>query len=152
MDELDRRIITLLEQDGRITHEDIGKQLHISRPTVHQRVAKLEREGILRGYRAIVDWSSTGERVKALIFVKLKCSDYQSAMKRIVSLQLPGVTLQDCHRLAGEWCIMLRVRVCDPRDITILIDEMVKDDAVVETSTTFILDTLMEDGLVQLTL
>ncbi|WP_236841246.1 Lrp/AsnC family transcriptional regulator [Brevibacillus formosus] len=47
MDEVDLRIVQLLEENGRISHEEISKLLHISRPAVHQRVAKLEKNGRL---------------------------------------------------------------------------------------------------------
>lgn len=70
MDELDLKILKLLEQNGRLSHEEIGKLLHLSRPSVHQRVAKLEKNGIIKGYRGLVDWSRLDQKIKVVISVK----------------------------------------------------------------------------------
>ncbi|MBV6716450.1 Lrp/AsnC family transcriptional regulator [Paenibacillus chitinolyticus] len=66
MDSIDIKINRLLEENGRLSHEEISKCLHISRPAVHQRVAKLEKNGIIKGYRGIVDWSLRFTRFKKL--------------------------------------------------------------------------------------
>ncbi len=147
MDDIDIKIIKLLEENGRLSHEEISKLLHISRPAVHQRVGKLEKSGIIKGYRCIVDWRRLEQKIKALIFVKVKCQNFKEIVGRIVDMRIPNVTIAECHRLAGEWCIMLKVRVSAPENITELIDEMVKIPEVHETSTTFILSTIYENGI-----
>ena len=55
MEELDRRIIGLLSQDGRMSFTDLGKVTGLSTSAVHQRVRKLEERGVIRGYRAVLD-------------------------------------------------------------------------------------------------
>lgn len=147
MDEIDIQIMKLLEGNGRLTHEEISRVLHISRPSVHQRVAKLEKCGAIRGYRAIIDWGRMGEKIKAIIMVRIKCNDFSALVRNILALSIPEVTVSEVQRIAGEWCIMLKVRVCDPRHITYLIDEMVKLPEVQGTSTTFILNSILEDGI-----
>ena len=149
MDNLDRQIVDLLQSNGRMTHEEISRLTHVSRPAIHQRVTRLERDGVIQGYRAIVDWYALGERIQAIIFVKLRCQDFAIAVQRMLSLRVDGVVVGECQRLAGEWCVMLRVRVADPRRITAFIDALVQDESISETSTTFILDTLLEDGIRQ---
>ncbi|AIQ64046.1 transcriptional regulator [Paenibacillus stellifer] len=146
MDELDLKIIELLEQDGRISHEEISKQLHMSRPAVHQRVAKLEKMGVIHGYRAVIDWSKLEQKIKVLIFVKVKCKNFNEIAQQISSLQIEGTTIIESHRLAGEWCLLLKVRVVAPDDLTRLLDCMVQIPEVKETSTTFILSTIFENG------
>lgn len=146
MDELDIQILKLLEEHGRLSHEEISKQLHISRPSVHQRVAKLERSGVIKGYRAVVDWRKLDEKIKVVISIKAVCQNFHETAALIVGMNLPGVHILECQRLAGEWCMMLKVRVGSPEQITLLIDEIVKVPGVRETSTTFILSTLYEDG------
>lgn len=147
MDELDLNILKLLEQNGRLSHEEIGKLLHISRPSVHQRVAKLERSGIIKGYRGLIDWSRLDQKIKVVISVKVVSRHFQEVADKIVEMEIPGVTLMECLRMAGEWCMMLKVRVGSPEQITLLIDEIVKIPEVKETSTTFVLSTIYEDGL-----
>ncbi|HBC31813.1 MAG TPA: Lrp/AsnC family transcriptional regulator, partial [Clostridiales bacterium] len=57
MDFLDMQIIKSIEKEGRISHEELSKRLNLSRPAIHNRVAKLEDQGIITGYKAIIDWS-----------------------------------------------------------------------------------------------
>jgi len=147
MDELDIEILKLLEEDGRISHEEISKRLHISRPSVHQRVAKLEKSGVIKGYKGIIDWSRLDQKIKVVISIKAICQNFQQIAGQIVDMRIPGVHILECQRLAGEWCMMLKVRVSSPEQITLLIDEIVKIPEIKETSTTFILSTIYEDGI-----
>ncbi len=148
MDEIDKEIIKLIETNGRMTHEEISRLLHISRPSVHQRVSKMEQKGIIKGYRSIIDWNKIDEKIKAIILVKIKCHNFKKIAASIISLPIPEVTIVEAQRLAGEWCMMLKVRVSDSQKSTDLIDEMVKIPEVQETSTILILTTILEDRII----
>ncbi|MNO15826.1 HTH-type transcriptional regulator LrpC [compost metagenome] len=147
MDELDIRILKLLEENGRLSHEEIGKLLHISRPSVHQRVGKLEKSGVIKGYRGIVDWGKLDQKIKVMISVKVVSQSFREAADQIIGIQIPGVTILECQRMAGEWCMLLKVRVASPEELTLLLDEILRIPDIKETSTTFILSTLYEDGM-----
>ena len=146
MDEIDLEILKLLECNGRLSHEEIGKLVHISRPAVHQRVAKLEKSGVIKGYHAIIDWKMLDQKIQAFIFVKVKCQSFQEITSKILNLKTEHTAILECQRLAGEWCMVLKVRVSSPDDITHFLDELVKFPEIYETSTTFVLSTLYENG------
>lgn len=147
MDNIDKSIIQCLENNGRISHEEISKSLHISRPAIHQRVNKLEGDGIIKGYRTIIDWEKLGEPIKTLIYIKISCGNFKEVINQILSLQVTNVYIEECHRLAGEWCIMLKIRASTPLDISNFIDTMWKIQGIKETSTTLVLSTLLENGI-----
>ncbi|MCE3203152.1 Lrp/AsnC family transcriptional regulator [Paenibacillus sonchi] len=147
MDELDIKILKLLEENGRLSHEEIGKLLHISRPTVHQRVSKLEKNGVIKGYRGIVDWGKLDQKIKVMISVKVVSQSFREAADQIIGIQIPGVNILECQRMAGEWCMLLKVRVASPEQLTLLLDEILRIPHIKETSTTFILSTIYEDGM-----
>ncbi|MHA6533187.1 Lrp/AsnC family transcriptional regulator [Paenibacillus sp. BAC0078] len=147
MDELDIKILKLLEENGRLSHEEIGKLLHISRPSVHQRVGKLEKNGVIKGYKGIVDWGKLDQKIKVMISVKVVSQSFKETAGKIIGLQIPGVTIIECQRLAGEWCMLLKVRVSSPEQLTLLLDEILRIPDIKETSTTFILSTIYEDGI-----
>lgn len=147
MDELDVKIIKLLEENGRVSHEEISKQLHISRPSVHQRVAKLEKGGVILGYKGIIDWRKLNQKIKAIIFVKVKCQNFSEVIEKIMALEIEGISITECQRIAGPWCLLLKIRATAPEDITKLIDEMVKYPEIIETSTSLILSTIYENGI-----
>ncbi|WP_233476231.1 Lrp/AsnC family transcriptional regulator [Paenibacillus sonchi] len=102
MDELDIKILKLLEENGRLSHEEIGKLLHISRPTVHQRVSKLEKNGVIKGYRGIVDWGKLDQKIKVMISVKVVSQSFREAADQIIGIQIPGVNILECQRMAGS--------------------------------------------------
>ncbi|CQR58175.1 Lrp/AsnC family transcriptional regulator [Paenibacillus riograndensis] len=147
MDELDIKILKLLEENGRLPHEEIGRLLHISRPTVHQRVSKLEKNGVIKGYRGIVDWGKLDQKIKVMISVKVVSQSFRQAADQIIGIQIPGVSVLECQRMAGEWCMLLKVRVASPEQLTLLLDEILRIPDIKETSTTFILSTIYEDGM-----
>lgn len=143
MDKVDLEIIKILADNGRITHEELGKRLHLSRPAVHQRVDKLQREGVIKGYRAVIDWGKTGQTAKCIIFIKISALNINNFAVKINEMEIPGVVVEECHRLAGEWCLVLKVRAGSPEEITALIDQIWLIEGVRETSTTFILSTIL---------
>jgi Lrp/AsnC family transcriptional regulator, leucine-responsive regulatory protein len=147
LDELDIKVLKLLEENGRLSHEEIGKLLHISRPSVHQRVGKLEKSGVIKGYRGIVDWGKLDQKIKVMISVKVVSQSFREAADQIISIEIPGVSILECQRMAGEWCMLLKVRVTSPEQLTLLLDEILRIPDIKETSTTIILSTLYEDGI-----
>src|SRR5438067_10279953 len=89
MDEIDSQIVALLRQDARRSYLDIGRHVHLSAPAVKRRVDRLEGDGVIIGYTAIVDPSAFGWHAEA--FVDLYCEGNVSgeAIKRAVERE-PG--------------------------------------------------------------
>ena len=147
IDDIDKSIIKSLENSGRTSHEEISKSLHISRPAIHQRVNKLEADGIIKGYKAIIDWEMLGEPIKTLLYLKISCDNFKETVNQILSLKVNNVFIEECHRLAGEWCIVLKIRASTPMDISNFIDTLWKIQGIKETSTTLVLSTILENGI-----
>lgn len=139
MDDMDLKILKELEKNGRMTHEELGKILNISRPAIHQRVNKLEQSGIIRGYKAYIDWCKAGQVLNALIFINAKTSDFEFLMKKIMNIRVDGLTIEECYRITGQWCLMIKIRAHNTENITALHDEILKMDGVTETLTMLIL-------------
>ena len=106
MDATDRRIVALLREDARRSFQDIGKQVHLSAPAVKRRVDRLERDGVMLGYSAVVDPQAYGWHAEA--FVELYCEGTSpaGAIKRAVERE-PGVV--SAHTVAGEASALLHV-------------------------------------------
>jgi len=143
MDSIDRDILGLLEHDGRISHEEIGKRLHLSRPAVHKRVERLEKEGVIKGYRAIIDWRKVEPSCTCFVFLKINGGQFINIANEVMKLGIPNAVIEECYRLAGEWCVLLKVRVASPEDTTMLLDRVWQIEGVRETSTTFVITTVL---------
>ncbi len=139
MDDLDMKILELLENNGRMSHEEIGKRLNMSRPAIHQRISKLEQNEIIKGYNTAINWSKAGQSIRAIVLINVKTSDFNKIMEQVVNLKIEGLTIEKCYRITGQWCIMLKIRASLTDQITMLHDELLKIEGMLETFTMLIL-------------
>lgn len=143
MDSVDIEIIKILEQNGRISHEEIAKILHMSRPAIHKRIENLEKGGIITGYQALIDWRKVRPCIRCLIFIKINGGYFAQIANEIANMDIPGIVIEECHRLAGEWCVLIKTRISTPEDTTKILDRVWQFDGIIETSTTFVIDTVL---------
>ena len=88
MDAIDRRIVSLLEGNARLTYAEVGAEVGLAASSVHDRVRKLERAGILRGYRADVDFSRAGLPITAFVSLALRPSSPADVPARVAEFPL----------------------------------------------------------------
>ncbi|MEK5239669.1 Lrp/AsnC family transcriptional regulator [Paenibacillus sp. FSL L8-0470] len=67
--------------------------LHISRPSVYQRVGKLEKNGVIKGYKGIVDWGKLDQKIKVMISVKVVSQSFKETAGQIIGLQILVIRL-----------------------------------------------------------
>ncbi|MGB7605353.1 MAG: AsnC family transcriptional regulator [Lutisporaceae bacterium] len=139
MDELDIKILELLESNGRMSHEEMGKRLNISRPAIHQRVSKLEQNNIIKGYSTEINWSKAGQVIRAIVFMNVRTQDFNAIMEQVINIKIEGLTIEKCYRITGQWCIMLKMRAGLTEQITLLHDALLKIDGMLDTFTMLIL-------------
>lgn len=140
MEEIDRRIVDLLARDGRMSYTDLGKETGLSTSAVHQRVRRLEERGVIKGYRAVVDYEALGMPLTAMIAIKpLDPSQPDDSPDRLA--ELPEI--EDCYSVAGEDTYVLKVRVASPGDLEELLAR-IRGKANVSTRTTIVLSTPYE--------
>jgi Lrp/AsnC family leucine-responsive transcriptional regulator len=133
----------MLEQNGRVSHEEIAKVLHLSRPAIHKRVENLEKEGIVTGYQAVIDWRKVKPCIRCLLFLKINGGYFAQIANAITGMDIPGIVIEECHRLAGEWCVLIKTRISTPEDTTKILDYVWQLDGVIETKTTFVIETVL---------
>jgi DNA-binding Lrp family transcriptional regulator len=141
IDDTDKRIVALLRQNARRSFKDIGRHVHLSAPAVKRRVDRLERDGVIRGYTAVVDSHAYGWHAEA--FVDLFCDGGMpgDAIKRAVEKE-PGVV--SAHTVAGEASAMLHVMAEDTKDLESALERIRSTDGVDRTVTEVVLSTLFQ--------
>ena len=139
MDATDRRIVALLRENARRSFSDIGKHVHLSAPAVKRRLDRLEREGVVLGYTAIVDPKAFGWHAEA--FVDLYCEGNVSgaAIKHAVQRE-PGVV--SAHTVAGEASAVLHVMAEDTKRLELALERIRGAQGVIRTVTEVVLSTL----------
>jgi DNA-binding Lrp family transcriptional regulator len=112
MDAVDRKILALLQDDGRLTVTELAAQVGLSVSPCHRRVRELERRGAIRGYRAVVDAATLGLSFEALVFVTMRREDRETLLAFEEGLSsIPNVV--QAERLFGDPDYLLRVVTAD---------------------------------------
>ncbi|GAX57224.1 Lrp/AsnC family transcriptional regulator [Streptomyces olivochromogenes] len=112
MDALDRKILTELQLDGRLTVTELAARVKLSISPCHRRLRDLEREGAIRGYRAVVDPAAVGLNFEALVFVTLGWEDRDTVSSFEEAVAAVPHVIQ-AQRLFGEPDYLLRVATAD---------------------------------------
>ena len=106
LDDTDWRILAELQEDGRLSYNQLGKRVNLSSPAVAERVRRLEEAGVITGYRAEVDPGEVGLPLTA--FLQLRCETGHCLLKNTSAEDFPEV--MEVHKLSGSFCTMLKVR------------------------------------------
>jgi len=143
MDAIDRRILSLLMEDGRRTYDDIARQVNLTAPSVKRRVDRLRTSGALQGYTAVVDYSALGWNTEAL--VELFCRPGTTLAEVSAALgDHPEVA--EAWSVTGEADAIARVRTSDNADLERLIVDLQRDGLVERTRSQVILSRLVHHG------
>jgi len=105
--EIDRRIIGELAENGRLSFAELGRRVNLSPPAVAERVQRLERSGVIAGYRAEIDPKALGYPLTAIIRVK----PAPGQLVRIPELAAEIPQVGECHRITGEDCFYLTLHL-----------------------------------------
>ena len=135
LDDRDRDIIDALRQDARATYADIGQRVGLSASAVHDRVRKLEQQGVILAYRAVVDPEAVGFMVTALIAATpLDPRQPDDLPDRLADFS----EVEDCYSVAGEANYILKVRTTTTGALEDLIRRL-REKGNVQTRTTIAL-------------
>lgn len=142
IDRTDRAILALLQENARISNAEIGRRVDLATSTVHQRIRKLEEQGVIDGYHCRVNSRAVGYRLAA--FVRIQTSEgarFDDIAPRLKSI--PEVL--EVHRVVGEDCFFAKVRVRGPDELAELLDhDLQRIPGVGGTRTTIVLQTVKE--------
>src|SRR3954466_4967087 len=141
MDDIDRRIVALLRQNARRSFQDIGSRVALSPPGVKRRVDRLEADGVLRGYSALVDPGAMGWHTHAV--VALYCEGRMSAHDVRAAVE-PHPEVEAAFTVAGEASAILHVRAADTQHLEEALERIRDAPGVRRTQTQVVLSTLFE--------
>jgi Lrp/AsnC family transcriptional regulator, leucine-responsive regulatory protein len=142
-DDVDLRILDLLQNNARIANAAIGREVGLTPSAVSQRIKKLEDSGVIEGYRAHLDPRRVGKGL--LAFVAVQTGEGARA-KETGELLAAVPEVLEVHRVVGEDCFFLKIRVEDTGALGRLLDEKIQTlPPVASTRTTIVLSTAKEE-------
>jgi Lrp/AsnC family transcriptional regulator, leucine-responsive regulatory protein len=118
LDEINVRVLEELVQDGRISMAELGRRVGLSAPAMAERVQRLERAGVITGYRAELDPAALGFPVSAV--VRIRPAPGQLQRVREIAAETPEVG--ECYRITGEDCYLMRLHLRSIDDLEELLD------------------------------
>jgi Lrp/AsnC family leucine-responsive transcriptional regulator len=141
VEETDRKIVSLLARNGRMSFTELARQAGLSVSAVHQRVRRLEQDGVIKGYAAMFNPEDVGLPLTAFVSVK----PFDAAAPDDLPLRLQHLTaIEACHSVAGEENYILKVRVASPAALEDLLSQ-IRTLGRVSTRTTVVLSTPYEN-------
>jgi Lrp/AsnC family leucine-responsive transcriptional regulator len=132
IDQYDKKILQLLQEDARMSHAEIGRQIHLSQPAVSERIKRLESSNIIRGYRADINPKALGYDITAMIRV----STQQGRPYAQYVADCPEII--DCYTVTGEDGAVMKVLATDVEHLQQIINAL---NAFGSTSTAIVLTT-----------
>jgi DNA-binding Lrp family transcriptional regulator len=136
LDPTDLLLIDAVQHNAAQRLEDLGRLVHLAPSTVHDRLRRLERDGVIRRWTVALDAAALGLGVLAYVGVRSSrsCSTLLAELTAIPEIE-------EAHSVAGELCLLLKVRVADTTALLALIERLRQIDGTVQTQTTVVLKT-----------
>jgi Lrp/AsnC family leucine-responsive transcriptional regulator len=141
LDAIDRRLLTLLSEDGRRSYADLAHAVGLSAPSVYARVKKLEERGVIKQYTIATRPEQLGYGIAALVAVR-QLPGFHWERLEAAFRDLPAV--EACYSVTGDDSYVLHVRVTDARSLEDLLREIGCVEGVSSTRTMLILSTTFE--------
>ena len=136
LDAYDRKILVLLQEDGRMSLSEIGRRIHLTSPAVGERVKRLEEANVIEGFGARINLRAIGYSFEAFINVTV---DSHPALEEWARCRPEVLAL---HATTGTHCALLRIAVTAPEHLQALITSL---GAIGKTTTSIVLSTDFED-------
>jgi Lrp/AsnC family leucine-responsive transcriptional regulator len=118
LDDTNRELLCELQADARLTLAELGRRVGLSSPAVAERLQRLEREGVIRGYRADVDPRRVGLALSAIIRIR----PAPGQVRNVAEAARGTSEVVECHRITGEDCYLMKAHVRDVEHLEALID------------------------------
>ncbi|MBU3176355.1 Lrp/AsnC family transcriptional regulator [Clostridium estertheticum] len=122
LDQTDTQILSLLTKNSRMQWQEIGEEVHLTGQAVKNRISKMEKSGVIKGYTVNINSEMLGKNLTAFVTVFMKTTDHLSFKKYINNNSL----VTEAHRISGDGCYMLKLTASTQAEIVDFLDEILK--------------------------
>jgi len=141
IDEIDAKILELLQRDGRMKRSDVAEEVNLSISAVSERMRKLEERDVIRGYKAIVDAKRLRLDITAFIRVSVDGSEhYPNFVEQVTNME----HVLELHSITGEGSHVMKVRTKDTTSLERFLSKIQAVPGVSQTTTSIVLSTFKE--------
>jgi len=150
IDRIDRKILTVLQIDGKISNVELAKKVGLSPSPCLERVKRLEQQGYITGYTATVDPTKLGAAM--LVFVEITLSKTSVDIFAEFSAAVQGLDdIQECHLVSGNFDFLLKARVADMSSYRKLLgDTLLRLPGVSESRTYVVMEEVKHTSIIKI--
>lgn len=130
-DDLDRRIIRELQRNARESTSTIAARLGVARSTVHERMARMERDGTITGYSVVLSKNPSDERIEILMLLEIRQQDTRKVLKRLEAY----TEVRLCLSINGEFDLFVSAEAPRLEDLDVFVDEVAEIPGIIRTKT-----------------
>ena len=141
LDEVDKAILRKLQRDARISFRSIAKEVGTSEATVFVRVKKLQKNGVIKAFRAIVNPESVGRNVTAFALVKADPRSYPKVLTELRSFD----DVCEVYDVTGAYYSIVKMRTSTSKQLAEVLDRIGQIDGITGTETVIVLRTIKEE-------
>jgi Lrp/AsnC family leucine-responsive transcriptional regulator len=141
IDSVDRHILAVLQENCKLPLTRIGERVGLSAPSVNERIRKLEENGAIRGYTAVLDARKLGKDITAFIGVFI---DHPKLIGKFEKDVAHIEDVQECHHVTGEYTLLLKIKTENTSTLESLLRKIRSIEGVARTETSVVLRTSTE--------
>ncbi len=147
LDEIDLKILSTLQDNGRTKRNKLAEEVKLSIPSVSERLRKLEESGVILGYHSVLDARSVGLEVTAFIFLTTESSKFYA---KIIERATEHDEILECHAITGDGSHILKIRTESTETLENLLSKIQAWPGVVNTRTDVVLSSPKETNVLPL--
>ncbi len=141
LDDTDRQILNMLQDDARRSFKDIAKEVTVSEATVFVRVKKLLKNGVIRSFKAIVDPKLVGKETLAFVMLKVNPNVYTKVLPILMKMD----EIYEIYDVTGAYYAILKIRTKSTEELAAIIDKIGMIEGITGTETAVVLRSIKEE-------
>ena len=141
LDDIDRRILRLLQEDGNIALSEIANKLNIGVATVHRRIQRMKMEGIIKKKIVVVDPEKIGKNILAFVEIKASPNYEDEILDTLSSFE----EITEVYWVTGDFDLIIKIVVEDIKEFTEVIKKIRKMRGIVDTRSAIVVKTKKEE-------
>ena len=146
LDRIDRNIVRLLQRDGRIAHTELARRVGLSTTPCKERVKRLEREGVIQHYQAVLDPAALDRALVVFVQIRLNRTS-QDIFEEFTAAALDLPEVQECYLVSGNFDYLIKARVADMNAYRDLLGETLLTLPGVQESTSYVVMEQVKESL-----
>jgi len=146
IDDINKKILYLLQKDARMTYKDIARALNRSESTIRDRISIMEDEGVIKGYSAVINKEKVGLNCNARTFVKIDPKNLDASIKELQKIE----SVYQINQISGDHNLEFSIAATDYDHLRRILKENISPLGINDLTINIIMNSVKEEGPIQI--